>query len=227
MARRRRALLSSALIAIVGLLTATIAWNAAGADVRYTTGADATVSGNTVSIQSHFANPNLNNTSFLVDTEVWNSSNQMVAQWYHNQTITKNSTYTNNLSWDISNVADGEYTIHQGLFRPNWSTTIDFEENAGTIQIGAPASNDWDLTATATVSGGVITTVSHFTAPAAGTYLLSTQIWDASDDHAAEWLETQTVTANQTKTFTYNTSTLPNGTYTVHQGVFSTDWSET
>ena len=231
MLRGRRTTAIAITTAVVAMLGTSALFAPAQAQSRYTKGVTASVSGTTATVRSSFGNPDQSNTKMLIDTEVYDSRNQRVAQWSRNVSIARGTSVTDVLTWDLSTVAAGSYTFKQGLFRANWAGQIDWNDNAGSLNVGTATTttvpSTWVLSATAAATGSTIATTAKFTAPTSGTFLLDTEIWDSANQKAAQWTETKTVTAGQALSFPYSWSASASGTYSVRQGVFSTDWSQT
>jgi murein DD-endopeptidase MepM/ murein hydrolase activator NlpD len=74
----------------------------------------------------------------IVDTEIYNSSNQKVFQSFsEHQNFATNQAQSYTLSWTPT--AAGQYTVKIGIFNNNWSVNYAWNDNALTVNVGSGA----------------------------------------------------------------------------------------
>ncbi len=71
----------------------------------------------------------------ILDTEIYSSSGERVAQWYVWRDTAKRDQFKPSFKWYLSSVADGTYTVKQGLFESNWQQTIAWNNASTTVTV--------------------------------------------------------------------------------------------
>jgi hypothetical protein len=97
--------------------------------------------GQAVNVTSSVKNTSGNNASnLIVDTEIYDSNNSKVFQNYlGGQNINAGQTQNYNSSWTPN--SNGTYVVKIGIFNSDWSQNYNWNNSAGTINVGSSSNN--------------------------------------------------------------------------------------
>jgi hypothetical protein len=107
-----------------------------------------------------FATSQQLNGQYLFDVELWDKNNKRVFQWFDTMAVNNSSKMTISRLLP-STIPAGTYTAKAGLFTPNWTTSLKWDDNTGSATVGAAPS-----TPVVTLPSTPVATVPPMTAPA-------------------------------------------------------------
>lgn len=160
--------------------------------------------------------PTLNG-SYLFDIELWNTSGQRVFQQFETRTLSNLPSLS--IDKEVPSLPNGTYKVKAGLFSPNWSTKYLWNDNAGTVTIGAVYGMNTSATETAFTTN--FTSTYNFN----GSYLFDVELWNSSNQRVFQQFEVKNVSSNKSVSFTKSIPSLANGTYSIRGGIFNANWS--
>lgn len=188
-------------------------------------GSGSSAVGQTINLQSTFKAPSSAGATYLLDTEVYNSSGARVGQWFENVAIGSDQTVVRNYAWTTTGLPSGNYTFQQGVFTPNWASSLAWNSNAGSVTLG---SASWKSSVSLQTSPAAVNVgnalVGVYTVAQSGSYILDTELYNSSGARVQQWFTTNNVNANVPAVLTWNWSPAAVGSYTVKQGIFNANW---
>ncbi len=135
----RRKTFPAVIAALLVFMAPTLAWAALSEDSPPTSWVvSAAANGRateSATIATSWRTPTNNYGLRILDTEIYNAGGNKVAQWYVWRDVQPGKRINVRFSWYLAGVADGTYTVKQGVFERDWSRTIAWNNQSATVKV--------------------------------------------------------------------------------------------
>lgn len=164
------------------------------------------------------------NGNVLLDTELWDSKNNRVFQYFETRDLSgaNSASITKPVTAGLPN---GTYTVKAGMFTANWAQSLLWSDNAGIVTVANGAAAATTFEAVSSLNGTAIDTTFKTAQAATGQYLFDVELWDANNKRVFQHFDTYSLNNSNTMTVSRQLPTLTPGVYTARVGAFLPGWT--
>lgn len=185
---------------------------------------DATSTLNGTSFDTAFTSTQPMSGQYLLDVELYDSSNKRVYQYFDNYTI--NGTAVTMSRQLPSTIAAGTYTARAGIFMPGWTTKLLWDNNAGSIVVGSPAAPTTYSAVATGKSDGTFETTFTSSRNVTGQYLFDVELYNSQNKRVYQSFDNYSLDNSNSMTIARAIpSNLAAGKYTIKSGWFTPQWA--